>query len=189
MPRAGCRCIAGTFNRRYARRSVSVSKSYIAYVLRRHAYDIAVARRKIKHRVPRAMPVNRVWALDLTGKQDVRGQVHAILGLIDHGSRWLLSLCLCPHRNALTLLGHLFLAMGKHGVPQAIRTDNDAAFKGRLFRWVLALAGVRHQLTTPGCPWQNGRIERLFGTLKAELDALAVHSGSALASLLDEFAL
>jgi hypothetical protein len=29
--------------------------------------------------------------------------------------------------------------------------------------------GIRHQLTDPGCPWQNGRIERLFGTLKQKL--------------------
>ena len=32
--------------------------------------------------------------------------------------------------------------------------------------------GIRHQRTTPGCPWQNGRIERLFGTLKNKLDQL-----------------
>jgi transposase InsO family protein len=29
-----------------------------------------------------------------------------------------------------------------------------------------------HCLSTPGCPWENGRIERLFGTLKNKLDQL-----------------
>ena len=45
------------------------------------------------------------------------------------------------------------------------------------------MAGVRQQFSMPGCPWQNGRIERLFGTLKGELDEIAVASGAALASL------
>lgn len=189
MPDAGCRLIANTFNRRYARRNISVGKSFVAYVLRRHAYEVVVARREIKHHVPPPVAVNRTWGLDLTGKADVSGSIHAILGLVDHGSRRLLSLCLCPRRTALTLLGHVFLTMGRHGVPLSIRTDNDAVFRCRLFRWGLRLSGVRHQLTTPGCPWQNGRIERVFGTLKAHLDALAVHSGPALASLLDEFGL
>ncbi|MDR1889473.1 MAG: integrase core domain-containing protein, partial [Zoogloeaceae bacterium] len=29
--------------------------------------------------------------------------------------------------------------------------------------------GIRQQFTRPGCQWMNGRIERLFGTLKAVL--------------------
>jgi hypothetical protein len=35
----------------------------------------------------------------------------------------------------------------------------------------MPFVGVRHQRTTPGCPWQNGRIERLFATLKAPIKA------------------
>lgn len=34
-------------------------------------------------------------------------------------------------------------------------------------RALIADVSVR---TDPGCPWQNGRIERLFGTLKQKLD-------------------
>ena len=52
----------------------------------------------------------------------------------------------------------------------------------------VADTGVRHRLTALGCPWENGRIERVFGTLKVELDRLAVVSSVALASLLGEFA-
>lgn len=189
MPDAGCRRIAQTFNRRFALRSVSVSKSYVADVLRRHAYEVAFVRRQIKHRVPRPIRTNLVWGVDLTGKRDMNGDVHSILGIVDHGSRRLLSLCLCPRANALTLLGHLFLTMGRHGIPGALRTDNASVFTSWWFAWGLALLGVSHQLTTPGCPWQNGRIERVFGTLKQELDRLRVASGGALAQLLGEFAL
>ena len=50
----------------------------------------------------------------------------------------------------------------------------SAMFRSVAFRITLWLAGIRHQLTVPGCPWQNGRIERLFGTLKAKLDRIEV---------------
>jgi hypothetical protein len=60
-------------------------------------------------------------------------------------------------------------------------------FRGIVFRTVLRLAGVRQQFTTPGCPWQNGRIERLFGTLKQKLDRIKIDSREALAKLLAEF--
>jgi putative transposase len=47
--------------------------------------------------------------------------------------------------------------------------------------------GIRHQRTDPGCPWQNGRVERFFGTLKEKLNRLAVDSFEALNGALGEF--
>lgn len=49
------------------------------------------------------------------------------------------------------------------------------------------LAGITQQFTAPGCPWMNGRIERLFGTLKEKLDRIEIDSREALAQLLCEF--
>lgn len=166
MPDAGCRRIADSFNRRFARhaeerRRATVGKSFVAETIRAHRHEIDVARRNIKHRMPPALPRNLVWAMDLTGKGDSAGDTHMILGLIDHGSRTLLTLAALPNKGSWTLLGHLFLAIGKYGKPTAMRTDNESVFVSRLFRAVLRLAGIRHQRSDPGCPWQNGRIERL----------------------------
>lgn len=83
--------------------------------------------------------------------------------MLDHGSRGLLNLTALPDKCSWTLLGYLFLAIGQYGKPRALRTDNEACFTSRVFRGVLALAGIRHQRSDPGCPWQNGRIERLSG--------------------------
>jgi Integrase core domain len=47
--------------------------------------------------------------------------------------------------------------------------------------------GIRLQTTELHCPWQNGRIERLFGTLKQQLDRIQVESAEHLQTLLDEF--
>jgi transposase InsO family protein len=125
--------------------------------------------------------------MDLTGKATLDGGVHAILGIEDHGARRLLALEVSENNRAWTLLGHLFLAIGRFGKPKAIRTDNESMFRSTLFRIILWLAGIRQQLTVPGCPWQNGRIERLFGTLKAKLDRIEVESRAALNDLLTEF--
>lgn len=192
MPDAGCRSIADTFNRRFAchaniRRRATVGKSFVADTVRRHRYEIDMARRKIKHRMPPPVPRNLTWAMDLTGKEDAAGVTHLILGLIDHGSRALLSLAALPNKGSWTLLGHLFLAIGKYGRPQAVRTDNESVFTSRVFRSVLWLAHIRHQRSDLGCPWQNGRIERLFLTLKEKLDRLEVADFAALAALMPDF--
>ncbi|MDH5644001.1 MAG: transposase [Gemmatimonadota bacterium] len=42
-------------------------------------------------------------------------------------------------------------------------------FVSRVFRVGLWLLGIRQQRTEPGCPWQNGRVERFIGTVKQEL--------------------
>ena len=188
MPDAGCRTIAPLFNRRHAAsRKMTVGKTLVADTIRRHRYEIEVMRRKLKHRVPRPVPRNLVWAMDLTGKGDAAGNMHMIFGIIDHGSRVLLSLAAMPDKCSWTLLGHLFLAIGKYGKPRAVRTDNEACFTSRLFCAVLSLCGIRHQRSDPGCPWQNGRIERLFGTLKQKLDQWEVAGFAALNGSLAEF--
>ena len=124
MPGAGCRRIADTFNRRHARhrvikRRMTVGKSFVAETMRKHRYEIDIQRRRIKHRVPPALPRNLVWAMDLTGKQGVPGYIHSIFGLLDHGSRGLLDLAASPDKRSWTLLGHLFLMIGKYGKPRA----------------------------------------------------------------------
>ncbi|HEX5339090.1 MAG TPA: integrase core domain-containing protein [Gallionella sp.] len=185
---AGCRTIEKLFNRLHAaRKKMTVGKSFVHYTIRAHRYEIEALRRDIKRRPPRIVPVNDTWAIDMTGKGDVAGAVHAILGIEDHGSRRLLALAVPEHRNAWTLLGHLFIAIGRFGAPRALRSDNDAVFKSKLFRLGCKVAGIAQQFSEPGCPWMNGRIERLFGTLKAKLDRIEVDGRETLAHLLADF--
>ena len=48
-------------------------------------------------------------------------------------------------------------------------------------------AGIRLRYTQPASPWQNGRIERFFGTLKAQLRDAAVDDHGQLQNRLVEF--
>ncbi len=53
--------------------------------------------------------------------------------------------------------------------PQCLRTDNEAVLVSRTFQFGLWLLGISQQRIQPGCPWQNGRVERFIGTVKREL--------------------
>jgi len=50
------------------------------------------------------------------------------------------------------------------------------------------LTGIKRQGIDPGCPWQNGRIERLFGALKPLLRQLTIPTACGLQARLREFA-
>lgn len=177
MPQAGCRSIADICNRRFAAsRNISVGKTYVHQVLQQHDYEIKILRRNLKHTPPKAVPRNHIWGIDLTGKTDTQKNLHALLGILDHGSRALLHLQALHNKTSQTLIACIKEVIRTHGKPKIIRTDNEAIFTSKIFRLGMKQLGIRHQRTDPGCPWQNGRIERLFGTLKNKLDQWAVQS-------------
>ena len=91
------------------------------------------------------------------------------------------------NKSSWTLLGHLCLAIGRYGKPQAIRSDNERAFTSLVFTAALRCFRIRHQRIDLGCPWMNGRIERFFGTLKQSLNLWSVGSRYQLQASLDVF--
>ena len=175
MPQAGCRCIADICNRRYAAsHRITIGKTCVHLILQRNQYEIQILRRNLKHAKPKAVPRNLIWGLDLTGKTDTNGKLHALIGILDHGSRALLHLQALHDKTTPTIIHCLNQIIRTYGKPKAIRTDNEGMFRSPAFSQALKQLGIRHQFTDPGCPWQNGRIERLFGTLKDKLDQWTV---------------
>ena len=188
MPEAGCRMIAHAFNRRFAEsRQMTVSKTYANDVIRKNKYEIQVLRKEIKNRRPKNVPGNLVWGMDLTGKADTQGNLNHILGIVEHKSRQSLSLSALKDKASITILRFLLDAVEHYGKPKSLRTDNEPVFTSRLFKSGLWLIGIRHQLIDKGCPWQNGRIERFFGTLKEKLDQWQVNSPEQLNGALAQF--
>ncbi|PUE12946.1 hypothetical protein B9Z33_05560 [Limnohabitans sp. T6-20] len=185
MPCAGCRAVARTFNRLHP--GLSVGKTFVAELIASHQHEVAGLRRQIRATKPRTVNVNHTWAMDMTFFTDTQHTTHAAIGIIDHGSRLALRLHTLTHRCSWSMLGHLCLAIAQHGKPRRLRTDNEAVFNSWVFNTLLKLAGIKHQTTQKHAPWQNGRIERLFGTLKPLLRQLAIPSGAALQAALDEF--
>ena len=157
-------------------------------VLRDQAYAVCLARRAIRAATPRAVPLNHTWGVDLTGRQDNAGQTRTILGALDHGSRRVLALRVVAAKSGWHLLGYLCLAIGEFGKPKFIRTDNERCFTGKVFSTGLKWLGIGHQRIGLHCPWQNGRIERFFGTLKQYLKQWQFEGRVALSVSLVEFA-
>lgn len=164
----GARKVADTFNFLHAHRGQTVGKTFVAELVKKHHEEILHLRQKLKHCKPRKVPKNLLWALDLTLLPGPEGP-RPVFGLLDHGTRICLSLSALRNRSAIGILRCLLDAIERFGKPAILRTDNEPIFTSRLFRLGLWLLSIRHQRTAPHCPWQNGRIERLFGTLKGKI--------------------
>ncbi|MGH7164133.1 MAG: integrase core domain-containing protein [Nitrospiraceae bacterium] len=187
MPEAGCRTIAHLFNRRFAVRCrMMVGKTYVADTVRRQQYLILEVRQKLKHRIPRPVPRNLIWGCDLMVKTDQQGQSHLVLAILDHASRACLRLQRLSEKSAWRLLHHLIQALKRYGRPRYLRTDNEAVFASRRFLLALRLLGITPQPITPGCPWQNGRVERFIGTVKGRLASWPLADREALDRTLPE---
>lgn len=186
----GCRKIANTFNNLHAAESAcTVGKTFVSQCLKANQYALSCLRKDMRNQLPRLVPINAIWAMDLTFYTDASGKQQMALGIIDNGSRLVTCLHTLVNKRSWTLLGYLCLAIGKHGKPSRIRTDNEIIFASWVFTTFLKLVGIRHQRIKVCAPWQNGRIERLFGTLKPLLRQLVLPTKAALQSALEEFML
>jgi transposase InsO family protein len=123
---------------------------------------------------PSWLPLNRIWGCDLMMTMDRQGQPHVALAILDHASRACLRLQRLSDKSSLRLLLELVQAVKRYGRPTFLRTDNEAVLISRAFRFGLWLLGIRQQRIQPGCPWQNGRVERFIGTVKRALAAESV---------------
>jgi len=75
MPELGCRKLADSFNRRFAKaKQITVGKTYVNGIIQQHQYEIQVLKKNIKHRKPLPLPLSLVWGLDLTGKTRHKGR-------------------------------------------------------------------------------------------------------------------
>jgi transposase InsO family protein len=118
---------------------------------------------------------NQVWCADYKGEFKLGcGRWCYPLTISDEASRYLLA-CRALEGTALEDAKAVFREVfGEYGLPEAIKTDNGSPFAGvgaggltRLSVWWLKL-GIRLRRIEKGKPQQNGRHERMHGTLKAE---------------------
>lgn len=118
---------------------------------------------------------NAIWCADFKGHFAVgKGERCHPLTISDGYSRYLLccrGLRRPLHSHSQRVFERVFR---EFGLPDAIRTDNGPPFStlapaglSRLAVWWIRL-GIRHERIEPGRPDQNGRHERMHGTLKAE---------------------
>lgn len=115
--------------------------------------------------------------MDVVGGVLVEGGAEAkILTGIDDHSRFVVCAGVMVRATSRAVCRHFAAAMGRHGVPQDVLTDNGKVFTGRfghtdtevLFDRICRENGIDHLLTAPRRPTTTGKIERFHRTLRTE---------------------
>src|SRR6266850_2798237 len=135
----------------------------------------------------RAQGINEIWTVDFKGWwHGTEGRCEP-LTVRDEFSRYLLELRRVPNARSQTVRKSFEQLFERHGLPQAIRSDNGAPFASRtavhglsrLSAWWVAL-GINLERGRPGHPQDNGAHERLHRDISRELECLSQSDQAAL---------
>jgi transposase InsO family protein len=164
------------------------SRSGIYRALARHRLLEPQTRRRRRSdykRWERTRPM-ALWQMDVMGGVLLAdgAEVKVVTGIDDH-SRFVVCARLVARATAGPVCAALRHALGAHGVPEQILTDNGKVFTGRfatgagaggpvLFDRICVENGIRHLLTAPYSPTTTGKVERLHKTMRAEFFDLHV---------------
>ena len=108
--------------------------------------------------------------------------------VLGHGRRRLLWFEVTRHPTAEWLARQIAEAFPWTSAPAYLVRDNDRAY-GHVFTSRVRGMGIRDRPISPGSPWQNGRVERLIGTLRREcLDQMVIFSEMHLRRTLSAYA-
>lgn len=117
------------------------------------------------------------WAYDFLEDALADGRVIHILTVMDEFTRAGVALEVWPTTSAEQVLVVLATLIAQHGAPGHLRSDNGPEFVAAAVQDWLALSHVETLYIEPGKPWQNGKEERLNGTVRDEcLNLQVFHS-------------
>jgi transposase InsO family protein len=127
----------------------------------------------------------QLWGIDIVaGVQlvdTVTGELREaklVTGIDDH-SRFCVMATVVERATARAVCLAFAQALARYGVPEEVITDNGKQFTDRfnrygasrgevLFDKICRKNGITHRLTQPASPNQNGKVERLHGTLRPD---------------------
>jgi transposase InsO family protein len=135
-------------------------------------------RRRRRTALPQSRPFavvrepNDLWCIDFKGWfRTLDGRRCDPLTITDADSRFLIECRIVPETTE-AVLPVVERALRELGLPRAIRSDNGPPFGSAGVAGLSRLSvqwlklGIRPEYIEPGCPQQNGRHERMHGTLK-----------------------
>jgi transposase InsO family protein len=155
------------------------SRSGIYRALRRAGLIEVGARRKklpAYKRWERGRPME-LWQMDVVGGVLLAdGTECKVLTGIDDHSRFCVCAGVMVRATARPVCGFFVQALGRHGAPEEVLTDNGKVFTGRfgraetevLFDKLCRENGIKHLLTAPRSPTTTGKVERFHRTLRTE---------------------
>jgi putative transposase len=111
---------------------------------------------------------SHVWAYDLVEDRDIHDNVLRILTLMDEFTPEGLAIDVDTTTSAERVIGALTQLVAEHGTPDYLRSDNGSEFVALAVQAWLAQRQITTLYIDPGCPWQNGKDERVGGTVRDE---------------------
>jgi transposase InsO family protein len=118
-----------------------------------------------------------LWQMDVMGRLHlVDGRECKVVTGIDDHSRFVVCAKIVGRATARPVCSALLEALGRHGIPTQLLTDNGKVFTARfglgpgpvMFDKVCNDNGIKHLLTAPYSPTTTGKVERLHKTIRAE---------------------
>jgi transposase InsO family protein len=116
----------------------------------------------------RATAANAVWSWDFVEDQTENGTRFRALTLIDEYTRRCLAIHVAWSIRAVDVIEVVQAAMGEHGKPGHIRSDNGPEFIAYAIGDWLKEAEVGTMYIAPGSPWENAYIESFHDKLRDE---------------------
>lgn len=161
--------------------------STIGEILKR--YQVPLRKRRFRQKPLNTGPLsesqkpNEIWCVDFKGQFRLgNGKYCFPLTVSDHYSRFLLGCEALENTKTQGVISVFEDIFSQYGIPKTIRSDNGVPFASRglygwstLSVWWMRL-GIDLERIEPGHPEQNGRHERMHGTLKYETSRPAKHN-------------
>ncbi len=129
------------------------------------------------NRMLEAREPNDVWCIDFKGWWRSDGEVCEPFTVRDKRSRKVLCARLMTGKTTGDVRPVMTELFRKYGLPRAIHSDNGAPFAAtngilgltRLSAWWITL-GILPERSLPGCPGQNGSLERMHADIAREVE-------------------
>ncbi|HJL17101.1 MAG TPA: DDE-type integrase/transposase/recombinase [Sandaracinaceae bacterium LLY-WYZ-13_1] len=111
---------------------------------------------------------NALWQLDFCELR-VGAERHHLLLVLDDFSRFCVGYRLCDGPSAEAVIKAMQEAIGRHGKPEAVRTDRGGGFLSKELGAYLEAELIDHVVGRAYHPQGGGKVESLVGTVKREL--------------------
>jgi transposase InsO family protein len=129
-----------------------------------------------------------IASLDLFVVRTISFKLLYGLVILRHARRRLVTIAVTANPTDQWLAGQVTDAFPWDEAPRHLIRDRDSAFGPAYIRRVRAMR-IRDHPTAPRSPWQNGRVERLIGSIRREaLDHLIVFDEAQLRHVLKKYA-
>jgi putative transposase len=113
-----------------------------------------------------ASKINEIWTADALHGPRVAGRLSYLFAIIDDRSRLLVGHQFTHREDAVRFRGVFRHAVGHHGIPNILYTDNGAPFVDESLLRTCARLSIKVTHSAPGRPMGRGKIERIFETIR-----------------------